>query len=385
MKYNEDKAPGERNVLLKVTPEDDVLSDRRPETAMTRRTALTFALCLGAAGPVWADQPLTVQTVTAHFAPLVLEYELTGTIEATENVPVSFRSGGRVISVTTQVGDHVTTGQVLSKIEPTQADAAAQAADAQLAAADASLNQAQLARDRAASLAERGAGTRADLDAATQALLAAQSVRDQAEAQLAKARQAVADTVIHAPVSGIVTERSAEPGQIVSAAQTVLTLARDGLREAVFHAPDIPDLDNFLGEQVRLRTLDGPEQQFIATISEISPLADESSGTVQVKAQLTDGDEQPGLGAAVSGSFEMSVAVTMSLPWSALATKGDTPAVWVVAPDSHAVSLTPVEILTYTSRTIELKGGLPEGATVVAAGSHLLYPGRIVTPSGETR
>ncbi|MGD9862248.1 MAG: efflux RND transporter periplasmic adaptor subunit [Pseudodonghicola sp.] len=352
---------------------------------MNRRTALALALSLGAALPAWADRPLTVQTVTARFAPLTLEFELSGTIEATENVPVSFRNGGRVISVAVQVGDHVTAGQVLSEIEPTQAEAAARAAEAQLAAAEASLNQAQLARDRAASLAERGAGTRADLDAATQAQLAAQSVRDQAEAQLAKARQAVADTVIHAPAPGIVTERSAEPGQIVGAAQTVLTLARDGLREAVFHAPDVAELDSFLGKTLPLRTLDGPEQTFAATISEISPLADEASGTVTVKARLNEATDRPGLGTAVSGFFEMSDAVTISLPWSALATKADAPAVWVVDPDSHAVQLTPVEILTYTSATIELSGGLPEGATVVAAGSHLLYPGRIVTPAGEAQ
>lgn len=364
---------------------------------MTRTTARKLALCLAlglpgvtAAPPGWADQPLAVEAITARAAPMVMTFELSGTIEATENVPVSFRSGGRVISVTVQVGDHVTEGQLLAELEPTQAQASARAAEAQLAAAAASLKQAQLAYDRAKSLAERGAGTRADLDSATQALLAATSSRDQAEAQLAKARQSVEDTVIHAPADGIVTERSAEPGQIVGAAQAVLTLARDGLREAVFHAPDLPELDSFLGKGIELRTLDGPDRSYPATISEISPLADETSGTVEVKARLTRqtadaGQTPPGLGAAVASTFEVSDAVTISLPWSALVTQHDDPAVWVIDPTTHAVHLTPVDILSYTSMTIELSGGLKEGTQVVGAGSHLLYPGRIVRPTGDTQ
>ncbi|MDK3020159.1 efflux RND transporter periplasmic adaptor subunit [Pseudodonghicola flavimaris] len=352
---------------------------------MTARPLLVLALCLTTALPAVAEVPLTVQTVVARTAPLMVTFELSGTIEATENIPVSFRNGGRVIGIEVQVGDHVTEGQILARVDPTQTEAAARAAEAQLAAAEASLKQAQLAHDRAKGLAERGAGTRADLDQAIQALLAATSSRDQARAALAKARQAVADTIIHASASGIVTERTAEPGQVVSAAQAVLTIARDGLREAVFHAPDLPELDGLIGHDLVLRTLDGPEQRFPATVSDISPLADEDSGTVEVKARLLQEDLQPGLGAAVSSIFELSDAETISLPWTALATLDNKPAVWVVDPDTHTVHLTPVEVQSYTSATIELSGGIADGTIVAASGSHLLYPDRLVAPAGDRK
>jgi RND family efflux transporter MFP subunit len=358
---------------------------------MNRMTALPLALWLGMGlvlmtPPAGAEQPLPIETATAHAAPLVLKFEISGTIEATENVPVSFRSGGRVIAINVQVGDHVDAGEILATVDPTQAEASERSAEAQLAAAIASLNQAQLAYDRAKGLAERGAGTRADLDAANQTLLAAISSRDQAEATLSKARQAVRDTIIHAPAAGIVTDRSAEPGQVVSAAQQVLTLARDGLREAVFYIPDLPEIDGFMGQKLQLRTLDGPERVFGATVSEVSPLADENTGTVELKAKLDDSETQPGLGVAVSSTFEIADAVSISLPWSALAVKDRAPAVWVIDPDSHTASLQPVTILTYTSSTIELQSGLADGTVVATAGSNLLYPGRAVRslPSGET-
>ena len=114
-------------------------------------------------------------------------FALTGTIEAAETVPVGPRDGGRIIEMPVQVGDRVRAGDVLLRLDPTQATAALQGAQAQLASADAALKQAGQARDRAAGLAEQGAGTRAALDSATEALQAAQASRDQTAAQVSKA------------------------------------------------------------------------------------------------------------------------------------------------------------------------------------------------------
>ena len=145
--------------------------------------------------------------------------------------------------MTVEVGDEVAAGDLLARVDPTQPRAALVAAEAQTAAAEATLTQARQARERAAGLTARGAATQAALDAATQALLTAQSTLEQAQAQKAKAEQTMRDTEIHAPVAGIVTARDAEPGQVIGAAQTVLTLARAGQRLAVFH---LPDRNNFV-------------------------------------------------------------------------------------------------------------------------------------------
>ncbi|PTV96530.1 RND family efflux transporter MFP subunit [Rhodobacter aestuarii] len=350
----------------------------------SRFAALGVALWLAAAPPVLAEAPLAVQIVTAHTGPVFFHVELSGTITAAEAVPVGFRAEGRILTLTAEVGMRIAEGQILAQLDPTQAAAALRAAQAQDAAAEAMLVQAEQARARAAELAERGAATQAALDAATEAALSARSSRDQARAALAKAQQALEDCTLRAPADGIVTERDAEPGQIVGAAQTVLTIARDGAREAVFYVPDFSALDRFQGRTVTLRPVEGTGPEREAIVTEIAPLVAGESGTVRVKAQLigAPGEKPPGLGTAVVSVVDLPYGSAMALPWSALVRQGAKPAVWTVDPKTRRAQLTPIRVLRYTDNQIEVAEGLSEGALVVTEGAHLLYPGRVVMQEG---
>jgi len=341
--------------------------------------ALLLAGGLGAFGsahPAMAETPIAVATVTAHTKPVLLHFALSGSVEPAEAVPVGFRTGGRIVTMKVQVGDTVAAGQVLAEIDPTQAAAALHGALAQATATEALLTQAEQARSRAAELTERGAATQAALDAATEAALSARSSHDQALAQLTKARQERADCTLTAPAAGIVTARTAEPGQIIGAAQTVLTIARDGARQAVFYVPDFPELDKFQGHKVTLRPIDDPHQRFEAVVSEIAPLVAGATGTVRVKAEL--GPEAPGLGTAVVSEVDLPHGSAMELPWQVLVRKGEGPAVWTVDPQSRRAILRPVRVLRYTDGGVEISEGIAEGARVVSRGAHLLYPGREV-------
>lgn len=337
-------------------------------------TIPTSLLCVGTAV---AQTGLSVEVVTAQSAPTAVSLDLTGTIEATSSVPVSFKSAGRLIDVDADVGDMVGAGDIVARIEPTQAEAARRGATAQLTAATASLTQAELARQRAADLLARGVGTQADLDAAEASLLAARSSHEQAQTEVNKAQQAVDDTEIKAPVGGVVTARDAEPGQIASAGQAVITIAPQGEREAVFYAPNVPQLDAMLGQRFEVTPLDGGDALAV-TVTEISPLANVTTGTVLVRARLDNGAATIGLGTPITSTIKVPVPDTMSLPWSAIATTKGQPAVWRVDPQSGAVALAPVEIARFTTNSVEISSGLDDGDLVVAAGSNQLYPGRIV-------
>ncbi|MFD2173534.1 efflux RND transporter periplasmic adaptor subunit [Rhodobacter lacus] len=335
--------------------------------------------------PVRAEEALPVRVATAHTAPVLMHFELSGTIAAAEAVPAGFRNGGRLVHLSADVGDRVEAGAVLAALEPTQAAAALRAAEAQDAAAEATLTQAEQALDRAYGLATRGFATQAALDAATEAALSARSARDQARAARAKAAQTLADCTLVAPVSGIITERTAEPGQVVEAAQSVLTIARDGAREAVFYIPDFAALDRFQGREVTLHPLGetGPARK--ATVTEIAPLVSSDGGTVRVKAELAPAPDlpPPGLGTTVVTAVDLRYGAAMALPWQALVSQNGRAAVWTLSPEEGArdrgrVALTPVRVLRYTDHEIEIAEGLPEGARVVTEGAHLLYSGQLV-------
>lgn len=326
-----------------------------------------------------AETPLAVEILTAHVTTDRHEFTLTGTLAATDSYPAAFRSGGRVIAVAVEVGDLVAKGAVLARLDPTQAEAARRAAEAVLDGAEAALWQAGLARERAAGLLARGTGTQADLDAATEAWTSARAGRDQAAAALEKARRAVEDCTLLAVEEAIVTVRRIEPGQVVGAGQSALELAGQTGREAVFLAPDGLELEENLGLKVMLSPLDGPSDlQLDAELTEVSPIV-AANGTVRLKARLDDpAGGGLAIGAPLTGRVSFDGPARITLPWTALTSSAAGPAVWTVDPATMTVTLTPVELSSYGNDSVALQSGLAEGAQVVAAGSHLLYPGRAV-------
>jgi len=329
-------------------------------------------------------EPLPVHVVTAKTVADMGEAAVTGTLQAKLEFPVGFPQGGRVISVSVREGDAVTEGQELARVDPTQTDAGLRAAQASLGGADAALREAQQASSRAEELLARGAGTRADVDTATRSLLAAQATRDQAEAQLSKARTAQANTVLRAARAGIVTDRAVEPGQVVNPGQRVVSMAADGALEAVFNAPDGMELEVFLGVKVTLTLVDQPDTVLNATISEVSPLVDAATGSVVVRAAL-DGGVPAGVvfGSPVVGHLDLPHPAAITLPWTALTALGGAAAVWVVDPATMVVTQRAVTVAAYGADTVRLSGGVTDGEMVVTDGAQLLFPGRVVVGVGQ--
>uniref|UniRef100_UPI001A8F5411 efflux RND transporter periplasmic adaptor subunit n=1 Tax=Paracoccus shandongensis TaxID=2816048 RepID=UPI001A8F5411 len=242
----------------------------------------------------------------------------------------------------------------------------------------AGLSQARQASDRASALLARGVGTRAARDEALQALSEAQGATERAESTLDQARRAVSDTILRAPTDAVVTARDMAPGQIVGAAQVVLTIATlEGL-EAEFAAPDHPRLDSALGNAVRLDTIDIDRPPMRGTVSEISPLVDPATGSVTLRVRIDDVEGDTALlGAAVRGHVDIAANAGIAVPWTALMRDGDRPAVWRVDKNNR-VSLVPVTIGHFANDVVYLSGGIGPGDVVVGAGSQLLYPGRQV-------
>ena len=336
------------------------------------------AVCALASTALAQGEPLNVELVAAEKKAVQLDLQLSGSIVATDSVELSFRQAGRVIRVLVDEGDRVRQGQELARLDSVQQDQSLRVAEAGLAAARAALAQARQALDRAEGLLVRGVGTRAARDEALQALSEAQGTEERAQSTLDQARRAVQDTILRAPQDAVVTARDMAPGQIVGAAQVVLTIATlEGL-EAVFNAPDDPRLDSAMGTAVRLVTIDIDRPEMRGAVSEISPLVDPATGTVTLRVRIEDVEGDTALlGAAVRGHVDIAAGGGIAVPWTALMRDGDRPAVWRVG-DDNRVSLVPVTIGQFANGVVYLSDGIEPGDVVVGAGSQLLYPGRQV-------
>ncbi len=342
------------------------------------------ALCLVAAlvalnGPVQAQTPLAVAVTKAESADTLRTLSLTGELRAPETLNASFPTGGRIAEMLVDDGDRVAAGDTLARIDRVQQEQALRGAEAQLAAATAEFTTARDDDNRQAELFARGATTRAARDAAADRFSAAVARQAQAEAELAQARDALADTVLLAPQDATVIQRLAEPGQVVGAAQPVFELAQGQGYEAVFDVPESVLTDGSTPDPIiTLSPIDRPETTVTGRVSEVSPLVDPASGTVAIKVVLDE--DLPGLtyGDAVRGRTRQSEGAHVSLPWSVISATSEGPAVWVLDPETSAVSLRQVDIRRYTSSSILLNKGVEPGETVVSRGTQLLYPGRIV-------
>ena len=320
--------------------------------------------------------PQIAAFVEAEAKPFARTISLTGTIVARNTSTYAFETGGRVIEVDVDVGDHVEVGTVLAKIDPSQEEADVASARAKVGSAEAVVAQAKAAFDRQTKLLAQGFTTRSDYDNAEQTLASARSDLDAARSDLTTAENTLDDTVLKAKADGVITSRSIDPGQVVTAAQAAFGFAQSGALDAVFRVQEQLLLSGDKPPSVEVSLVENPAVSAIGHIREVSPLIDSGTGTVQVKLGLDNPPAAMTLGSAVVGrESNDGPSEAVSLPWNALLVKNGEPAVWVIGEDGKP-ALKPIKITAYRTKDILVASGIEEGERVITDGSQLVLPGR---------
>lgn len=321
-----------------------------------------------------------VQVVRVEASKLAGGIDLSGEIQAEKTVSLAFRIAGRITERPVNVGDKIAPGQIVARLDRTIETNAVTAARAALEAARGEVVTARNTFERQERLMGQGFTTRPRFDAALKAQEAAQAALENAEAQLELAQDRLGFTDLRADVAGVVTARSAEPGEVVQPGQAIVQIAREDGRDAVFSVP-ARLLESKAGEQiVRVALAEAPGISAIGRIREVSPQADPVTRTFQVRVGLQDPPEGMRLGSTVVGSIETNSAVIMSIPATALTQSGTAPAVWIVDPAKSTVSLRPIDILRFDPDHVIVSQGLAPGDTIVSGGVQALHPGQKVAP-----
>ena len=188
----------------------------------------------GPAAPITRVQGWKVEV--EDYAPRV---SLTGEIRARDQSDLSFRVGGRVTERNVDVGDHVRRVRCSQRLIRPSRRPASPLRSPQSGRPRPCCGRPAPTYERQRSLLDRGFTTRRDFEAAEEAWRTAQGSLDVAQAELAAAHEQRADTVLIAPVDGVITARDAEAGQVVQAAEPVFSVAHDGPRDAVFDVHEI--------------------------------------------------------------------------------------------------------------------------------------------------
>jgi RND family efflux transporter MFP subunit len=301
----------------------------------------------------------------------------TGTIASRYNAELGFEVGGRLTRREANVGDLVVAGQPLAYLDPLAYQLQLRIAEAELQSATAQLQNAVTSEEREKSLSAQNASSTSDFEAARQARESAAANLDSAQAKVAKAKEQLANTVISATFAGVVTEVKAEPGQIAQAGQTILTIARPDVREAVVDIAERMGRTLRPGAKFDVVSQNDTTQKATGQIREIAPLADSTTRTLRVRITLNDPPAGLRLGTTVTATMSAAVQSAILLPPSAVLERDGKSFVWIVDA-SGTVATREVVVAPAPNMLLKATKGLSVGDRVVALGVHSLTEGQKV-------
>jgi RND family efflux transporter MFP subunit len=321
---------------------------------------LMVAGCDGGPPPTPPEvRPVRVVTVEHSAGGEVVS--LTGTVQAETEVNLAFRIDGRMVERLANVGDTVRAGQVVARLNRDNEENGLRAARAQLVAARAQLTEAANNYWRQSELLRDGWTTRVRYDQANQTRQSAQSAVDAAEAQVGIAETRLGYTELVSDVDGRVTQRGAEPGEVVQPGRMIVQVARDEGRDAVFDVPPALKDQAPANPVIEVVLATDPAVRTTGRVREVSPRADAVTGTFQVRVGLADPPAAMRLGATVTGRMTLGSSAGYAIPASALTRANNQPAVWVVNPADETVSIRNVELVRHDPGHVVVGTGLSRG------------------------
>jgi membrane fusion protein, multidrug efflux system len=326
-------------------------------------------------------RPVRVTTVEEREAGETVS--LTGQVYAQDEVSLSFRIAGRMITRTVNVGDQVKADQVIARLDPEPARNAVQAARANLVAAMAQMTRARNEYDRQETLLRQGWTTRARYDEALEALQASEAQVDSAQAQLNVAQDQLGYTELIADGPGTVTARGAEPGEVVAAGRMIVQLAREGGRDAVFDVPARVIQSAPADPVIKVALASDPNVRTTGRVREVAPQADPVTRTFEIRIGLHNPPEAMRLGSTVVGSMQLGGVGAIEIPATALTMANRQPAVWIVDRATNTVALRNIDVARYDLARVIVAQGLESDDIVVTAGVQALRPGQKVRILGD--
>ena len=328
------------------------------------------------------QEPPVVRIATA--APVAgSERGFTGIVGAKVQSNLGFRVAGKIVERLVNVGQQVKAGQPLMRIDETDLRLALTAKRNAVAAARASLVQADADEQRYAKLVSDGWASRQRYEQAKAASDTAKAQVASAEADALVAENQATYSVLAADADGTVVETLGEPGQVVSAGQTVVRLAQAGPREALVALPET--IRPAIGSVAEASVYGADGRRSAAHLRQLSDSADAQTRTYEARYVLDGEAAAAPLGATVTIRLASQASQPeVQVPLGAVLDDGRKTGVWVLDSATSTVRFRPVKLVRMTSESAVISG-LSSDDRVVSLGAHLLQEGARVRTASESR
>lgn len=399
---------------VKFSPEPQKLNETvrrllRVRIQLTRRQWIVAVAALAAVAAllIWLLRPQTQQPVYPIVAvePVTTDNvniygEYVGRIRAQQFVEVHARVEGYLEQMLFAEGTHVNKGQTLFVIDPKLYRARANRARAQLNKARAQALKAERDLNRIRPLYEQNAASQLDLDNAIAAYESAAADVKVSEADLTQAEMTLGYTTVRSPISGYISERSADIGTLVGPggqsllatvvksdtvrvdfSMTALDYLRSKARNVnLGHKDSTRKWDPY----ITVTLADDSQYPFRGLVDFADPQVDPRTGTFSVRAEMPNPEHVllPGQFTKVKLLLDVRENAVV-VPSKALVIEKGGAYLFVVRPDS-IVEKRFVETGPELGNSIVIERGLVQGEDIVTEGYHKLSHGMKVQPARET-
>lgn len=338
--------------------------------------ALGLAACKGGGdgkGPDGKDptskgpEAIPVEVAKASTRSIAASYAGTAPLEARAEAQVVAKTSGIALQVYADVGQAVTAGQPLVRIDRDRATL-------QVAQADADVRKLEANYQRSAQLLEQRMVSINDVDQLRYNL-------ENARAQLRMAKLELSYGTVTAPISGVVAARNIKQGNLVQINTPIFTIVDTSRLEATLNAPEREIETLKAGQAVQLTVDALPGKVFDGRIDRVSPVVDSGSGTFRVICAFDGGGLlQPGMFGRIRINYDQR-ANALVIPRTALLEDGGTPAVFTVKAGKAVRA--ELKLGYVDGEWVEVREGLRAGDPVVVAGKSALREGSAVQVIGD--
>jgi membrane fusion protein, multidrug efflux system len=339
--------------------------------------------------------PMVVELANARRASMSQEIRVVGNLIGEATVAVAPRTAGRLQDVFVRLGDRVTRGQRIAKIEDfeiveqvKQAEAAQEVSAATIRQREADLQLALTNVERSRNLFQRQLLPKQTLDdneARYQAAVAqidlAKAQSNQSKARLDELRINLANTVIVSPVNGFVAKRSVDPGAFVSQNAPIVDVVDISRVRLVVNVVERDLKELATGDAAKVEVDAYPGEMFRGRIARVAPVLDPATRTAPIEIEIPNPDFRlkPGMYARVGVTTDVKKE-SLVVPVNAVADLGGRRGVFQHL-NGVAIFRT-VELGTEGNEFIEVLGGLAEGDQVITTGARALRDGDRIQLAG---
>jgi RND family efflux transporter MFP subunit len=320
---------------------------------------------------------------TARTQTLSLGIAVSGALKASQSAIVKARVAGELQELSVREGDRVQAGQVVARIDPTEYQARVRQAQQQADAARAQVDIAQRQFDNNQALVNQGFISQTALLTSQASLNGAKATHAAALAALDLANKSLADATLRSPLSGVVAQRLAQPGERVgidARLVEVINLSQLEL-EAALTAEDASRVRVGMTAQLQVEGVDAP---VTAKVLRINPSAQMGSRSIVVYLGVA-GREGLRQGQFAQGSLGTQSVQVLAVPVSSVRTDKPQPYVQVVQ-DGKVVHITVrTDVRSEGDReSLVAVTGVSEGAQVLSGSVGTVREGVLVKFTAPT-